>query len=142
MVTATDGKEKWVSGKPGNEDLERFVAEHIHSLHQLEVLLLLQRTAPRAWTAAQVAAELRTNPTSAATTLADLTRRGLLKAVGQEPTYAYAPDTPDMDAAVVALAQMYEERRHAVIDLVYSKPDKLESIRAFADAFRVRGKDR
>ena len=43
-------------------DVERFVAEHIHSVEQLEVLLLVQRTHPREWTAAQIVAELRTAP--------------------------------------------------------------------------------
>jgi predicted ArsR family transcriptional regulator len=132
-----------VSGKAVSEELELFVAEHIHSLHQLEVLLLLQRTAPRAWTAAQTAAELRTNPAAAAATLAKLAERGLLAtSTGADPTYTYAPAAPELDEAVIALAEMYEERRLTVIDLIFSSPEKPEAIRAFADAFRLRGRDR
>lgn len=126
------------------DEVERFITEHIDSVYQLEILLLLLRTAPRDWNAVQIAAELRTNPPFVATTLDDLTGRRLLaRTDGGEPTYAYRPATPELDSAVRALAKAYAERHIAVINLIFSKPPEMsEPVQAFADAFRFRKKDR
>jgi hypothetical protein len=120
-------------------EVERFIAEHIHSVEQIEVLLLVQRTAPREWTAPQIAAELRTGIPSAASRLADLTARRMLGTLERaEPTYVYAP-TPELDRSVRALRLAYAERRVAVINAIFAKPAAtVEAMRAFAAAFRLR----
>jgi hypothetical protein len=127
-----------ISGLP--DDVERFIAEHVFSVDQLDVLLLLQRTKPREWNARQVAAELRTNAPSAAMKLDDLTRRDLLvRNDGVEPTYAYGPKDEEMDHVVVALRKAYAERHIAVIHLIFSKPtEEFEAMQSSADAFRIR----
>jgi hypothetical protein len=123
-------------------DVAQFIAEHLHSLYQLEVLLLLAQTAPEAWNAARVAAELRTNTAHAVSVLEDLAGRGLLAGKdGDQPMYWYQPATSELAQVVTELDKTYAQRRLAVINLIFSKPpEKLEAMRAFADAFRIRGK--
>lgn len=121
------------------DEVRAFIAEHIDSVEQVEVLLLLRRSGDREWTADAVSDELRTNPGSAAERLADLTARRLIAPAGgapERPGYRYAPGTPALDQAVRGLDQAYAERRVSVINLIFSKP--IDKIRTFADAFRLR----
>lgn len=132
-----------VAGFP--EDVVRFVAEYIHSVEQLEALLLL-RGEQRTWSAAQVSAHLLSSPASVAMRLADLQGRGLVHREGEE--YRYAVSDPTQNATIGALSALYRTRKDAVIGLIFSqpttrplsepKPDRLQS---FADAFRLRRDD-
>jgi hypothetical protein len=114
-----------------------FVGAHIESVGQLEVLLLLHSRRDEDWTAGAVQRELRVAPEAAASRLADLRTRGLVK---EEPagTYRYAP-TSELAPVVDALAEAYAARKVSVIKLIYSKPS--EQVTTFADAFRFRRKD-
>jgi len=119
------------------ERVTRLIAEHIHSIEQLEVLLLARRGGQREWTAEDVARELTTVPDSAATRLEDLAARGFLVVdAGPEPRYRYDPRDGERDRAVGELAEAYARRRVTVTSLIFSKPS--ENIRTFADAFRIR----
>lgn len=122
--------------------VRRFIGEQITSMDQLEVLLLLRRTAPKEWTADAVARELRVDISVAAARLADLQVRGLLVIAvthGGAPAYRYEPSSLDLDRAAAGLATAYAERRVTVIDLIFSKP--IDHIRVFSDAFRLRRDD-
>ena len=70
------------------DDVVRFLNEHIESVEQLEVLLLLHRAGASAWTADMVAAALYTQPASAARRLAALHEHGLIE---QTPAGARPP---------------------------------------------------
>lgn len=125
------------------EAVQRLIGEHIDSVEQLEVLLLLRRQKDRPWCADTVARELRIAAASASERLVDLAHRGMLapsepdesSPEGQE-CFRYSPANPRLDEAVSALAAAYSERRVSVINLIFSKPT--DRIRTFADAFRVR----
>lgn len=119
----------------------RFIAQHIHSVEQLEVLLLLLRSGAREWTAGEVSRELSSHPHSAESRLLDLRARGLVDARedGQELRYRYAPP-PGTDEIIAALALLYAERRVSVITAIFAKP--IDSVRTLADAFRVRPPER
>jgi hypothetical protein len=117
--------------------VERFIVDYIDSVELLEVLLLLQRTAPAVWDSDTVARELRIAPESARMRLETLRSQRLLEPVdGAAPSFRYAPDSVDLDRGVRGLAETYAARRVSVITLIFSKPD--DSIRSFADAFRIR----
>lgn len=119
------------------EDIRRFILDNITSVEQLEVLLLLQRTPEKDWNAASVSKELYTQPEAAAQRLADLEALGLLAhAEGPSPEYRYAPRTLARAQLVARTAEVYRQRRVAVISLIYSRPPS--EAQAFADAFRLR----
>jgi hypothetical protein len=112
--------------------------ERIASISELETLLLLHRTAPAEWSAERVASELRIERSGAQQQLAALAARELLalrQAQGVDH-YRYAPGSEGLDRTVDGLASCYEKRRVSVVHRLYSKPN--DSIRVFADAFRVR----
>lgn len=119
------------------QDVRAFVTDHIDSVLQLELLLLLQKKRDRDFDAAEVVEELRIDATWASAQLEDFCARGILACVEGTPRrYRYAPKSPEMDAAITRLDQTYTDRRVSVISLIFSKPtDKLKS---FSDAFRVR----
>lgn len=123
------------------EHVARFLSSHIESVEQLEVLLLLQRSKERSWTAIEVAAELRTATTSAAARLADLCSRGVLRAAtGDVPAYTYAAPSDDLDRTILDLARTYAERRVSVITAIYAPPAPADPLEQFSNAFRIRGK--
>lgn len=114
-------------------DVERFVAQHIQSIEQLEVLLLLVRTAPRDWTADAIAAELRVAAPSVTQRLQDLERRNLV--VQARAAHRYNPQIRE-NAVILKVADANRERRVALIAFIFSK--QTSSIQALADAFRVK----
>lgn len=118
------------------EDVERFIAEHVDNIEQLEILLLLRSQPARAFEPAEVTAELRLGPASAPQRLADLTARGFLAASADPPRYTFAPDHGDKERVISDLAHCYAERRVAVITQIFSP--RSDPVRSFADAFKLR----
>jgi hypothetical protein len=114
------------------ESVRKLIAEHIDSIEQLEVLLLLREHRGRTWTVAELSEHIRSSLTSVRGRLDGLVRRGLVEE--RSPNYQYAA-AGELDAAVAELGRTYLERRFTVIDLIFSKPN--DKLRAFADAFRV-----
>jgi hypothetical protein len=124
-----------VNGLP--EDVHTFIHQHMDSVEQLEVLLLLWRTPERGWTSDEVATAVYSHPSSVVRRLAMMLGQGLLRE--REPgCYQYAPRTPELHAVVTRVDDLYRQRRVAVITLIASKP--IENVRAFSDAFRIRRK--
>jgi hypothetical protein len=123
-----------VTGVPA--PVQRFIASHIVSVAQLEVLLLLRAAADKEWTSAEVARALVTQPEAAAGWLADLTSRGLATEAGDR--YRYYPVSGEVDRTVDALAESYANYRVAVIGLIFGRPS--ERVTRLADAFRIRRK--
>lgn len=120
------------------EPVRRFIAQHVHSAAQLEVLLLLRAVPDRAWTVQEVARAQVASPSMAEQMLVDLLGRELVVADGAPATYRYAP--PDALVSVIdQLAEAYATRRVAVVGLIFSKPSS--AVTGLADAFRIR-KDR
>ena len=117
--------------------VQRFIAENISSVTQLEVLLLLKGHPEQSWNADEVARALYAGPTLLADELAAWLSRGLLEVEPDRPeAYRYAPRTQELAALVDALEEAYKSRRVSVITAIYSKPT--DKIRTFADAFRIR----
>lgn len=118
-----------------------FIADHIDSVLQLEVLLLIHASPGRQYTRADIARELRINPEWVEKQLVILQVKGLLAGQpnGAEGTYQYAPKSPDLDDAVRGLAAAYVDYRVTVTSLIFATPN--DQLRSFADAFRLRNQE-
>lgn len=119
-----------------------FIAGHVDSVLQLELLLLLAAPAhaARDWSAADLAHELRIDPAWVEGQLKAMSAQGLLDAgAATAAAYRYHPRSTELAQAVSDLARAYADRRVTVIGLIFAKPT--EKLRTFADAFRIR-KDR
>jgi hypothetical protein len=120
------------SGVPA--PVRRFIAGHIESVGQLEVLLLLRAAADKEWTTDEVARAVVTQPASAAGWLEQLRADGLLGR--DDGRYRYTPPSAEVERAIDDLAESYAKYRVAVIGLIFSKPS--EQVRDFPEAFRLR----
>jgi hypothetical protein len=116
-------------------DVRSFIAEHVDSVVQLEVLLLVHAQHEREWSADDVSNALRINRMWAEEQLANLARRGIVVCT-DKPCITYRYVSGRFDATVTKLAQAYNDRRVTIISIISSKP--VDKIRTFADAFRLR----
>lgn len=125
-----------------SDELRAFISEHIASVEQVEVLLLLYRSSPREWSAVAVGRELRIDPVSAARRLADFRERGLIsvRAADEALVYWYEGSSPSSDRRIAELEREFRERRTTLISLIFSTPS--DDLRAFADAFRLRPRNK
>lgn len=118
-------------------EVERFIATHIESVEQLEVLLMLRAAPDKSWSAEEVARALVIQRESAGNRLADLHARGLLASSQEgDDRYRYDPVKGGTDRLVDGLAEAYARRRVTVITLIFSKPS--DAVTSFSDAFRIR----
>jgi hypothetical protein len=120
------------------DHVRAFIAAHVNSVEQVEVLILLLRSPQKSWTPKEVADELRTSPDSALDRLEDLTKRGCLVRDADQ-RYRYGPKDAELSRVTSDLAVAYEERRYTIIQMIFSKP--VDHIRTFANAFRLRKED-
>jgi hypothetical protein len=119
--------------------VRRFILEHLHSIEQLEVLLLLHRTGPASWTAAAISAELRSSPSSVAQRLTSLVARGLV-AKRDGDAYHFASERKEVREAVQAVAETYRVRPFTIMELISRNRSPL--LRQLAQTFRTRKRAR
>ena len=117
--------------------VKRFIAAHITSVEQLEILLLLRGDPAVEWDPRDVSNELYSQPESALRRLDDLTARGLLVCAGNR--FRYAPANAGLAKAVEELADTYARRRVRVITQIFAGPD--EAAESFSAAFRFKDED-
>lgn len=118
-------------------EVKAFIREHIASVEQLEVLLLLFRDPAKEWDAASLSKELYISPESAASRLDDFHARNLAARTGDPaPKYRYKPNGAVADRVIRDLATTYELRRVRVINEIFSNP--IDNLRSFADAFKFK----
>lgn len=122
-----------MSVDPIPDSVRAFLEGRIDSVTQLDMLLLVHRTAGQLWTAQAVAAELRIGEAWAEEQLSLLARRDLLEREGSGYRFASAGE---FSAAVDELARAYHTHPVAVVAAIYARPDR--NLRNFADAFRLR----
>ena len=117
--------------------VKQFITEHIDSVMQLEVLLLLAEQPAKAWTAAELAQLLRIDAAWVEGQLRSMGGRGVVGVTeASPPQFRYEPRSAELGDTVSELARAYADRRVTVIGLIFSKP--VDKIRSFADAFRLR----
>jgi hypothetical protein len=118
--------------------VRQFIAQHVESAEQLDILLLLQREPDRSWTALDVSRAIYTVPASATMRLEHLAAAGFLESTGgSDPAYAYRPASEELRSQVAELASAYEKDRVGVIKLIFSRP--ADPVESFSEAFRLRG---
>ena len=119
-------------------EVQQFIERYIDSLAKLEMLLLLRADPSRQWDACDIAKALYYSARDVCEDqLASLARAGLLTCTAPpDKRYRHGPASAELERLVGDLAEMYKERRVAVITQIYSKP--VNQIEVFADAFRLR----
>jgi hypothetical protein len=122
------------------DDIKNFILQHIDSIEQLTILLLLYADPKREWTSRSIENHLRSSAASVGKRLSDLYSRGILaKPNSDEDRHLYSPKTEEMAARIEKLAAFHAKYSNRVIALIYSRP--LEVLRNFADAFLIGKKE-
>lgn len=115
--------------------IKHFVRQHIPSLHQLEILLWVATPPLRTWRADSIALQLYLPLELVEERLADLVRRGLLKADEAESPAGYLAD-PAHIALIEDVAAYYRKHRISLTTFIFTQPSDV--VQSFADAFKVR----
>jgi len=122
---------------PIPEDLRRFVLTSIPSVPFLEALLLLRADPAQEWHGDTLAQRLYVRERSAQALLDDLCRAGMAAPCADAPgCYQYQPGSPQLDARIAALAELYATHLVDVTHLIHSSLDR--KAQQFADAFKLR----
>lgn len=101
--------------------------EHISGVHEIKALMLVQGNPARTWSPADVADDLRWPEEWGASALENLATAGLVVGVG-DGQFSYRPTTPELDAAVAALAEIHGEDGLDVIKILNSQAfDRIRS---------------
>lgn len=118
-------------------ELNHFILKQIHSVEQLEVLLLLFRRPNDVFTVNEIDQQIRTNVNSITMRLHDLESRGLVLGISveDEKKWRYS-GTEEAKKIVPVLARYYASHQTRIVELIYSRPP--EAIGSFARAFRLR----
>lgn len=98
--------------------LVRFIRADIHSVLQLEVLLLLRQRGGD-WSVVEMAKELRITPQAVEGHARSLREHGLLSHAAQGDRYAFAPQDERLRSLVDELAACDGSMRHVVINLIF-----------------------
>ncbi len=121
------------------DSIAQFIIEKIHSVAQLEALLLLRSPEER-WTVQALARRLYITEEETAELLSYLCAQGFAAPVeGAPPEYHYQPSSAELREMLDQVAEIYSKHLLPVTNLIHSKPKA--RIQEFADAFKFR-KDR
>jgi hypothetical protein len=124
---------------PFTPALQTFVREHIASVGELELLLLLRDDPERVWTAHEAAARLHHVPDWIGERLERLVRKGLaVRLAGARVAYRFSPADAGLERSVEAVAEAFRSRRTAMISLIDARPGGPARL---SDAFRLRDGD-
>lgn len=117
-----------------SSEVQEFIRQHIQSVTLLELLLTMKAAPQRNWCSADISAEMRTNAEYASAQLAILEKKKLIKQVSKD-CFRY-DEKGEHHIVVEKLEEEYNSHRPTVINYIYSQP--IDSIRGFADAFKIK----
>lgn len=118
--------------------VQTLIIDHIDSLEQLEILLLLGGPAAGRWTEASLRTKLGLTPARTVEALSALRAKGFLVEHQPGSQWEYAPHTSALDDAVVQLGRIYATQRLDIVTLMCSiAVNRLrnDALRAFAGSF-------
>ena len=119
-----------------SEDLKQLIREKIQTVLRLEVLILLHRHQPRAFTVAEEADELGFEKETTAHELAALEASGLVAQANTEKLrYRYHPVNAAMGSMIEHLASGYSRQRVPILSVMLT--DHPDRARVFAEAFKL-----
>lgn len=105
------------------KDIEQFVGRHLDSVERLEVLLCLFSAPEKSWDAEEVGQTLYRQPQSVAMHLRALCASKIVDCHGEPQRYSCNPDPSNL-LTLANLKRSYEERKDAMIRLIFEPPSK------------------
>jgi hypothetical protein len=122
-------------GAVEEDDVLAFVRDTIRSVWTLELLVLMQQGADRAWPTTELVAALRANARVVTEGLSALESVGLVRLDGIG-LYRYRPASSALAETIRHVVDLYNRKPLAVVRTILTSPT--DKIQTFADAFRFR----
>ncbi len=120
-----------------DDEVNRFLLNEVDSVPQMEALLLLWESRPKAWTGDELSARLYITLDELRAIVAPLVQRRLAEARSESTTvYAYHSRSADTDRLMGAATTAYRRDLMRVTALLHSKASA--GVREFARAFRLK----
>jgi len=117
--------------------VDQFILDEIDSVPHLEALLLLWRSAPQPFSAAQIARQLYISQGRGAAIAEDLHRHGLIsRDQAGSSGFFYDTRSEERNRLLAAVDATYRRELIRISGIIHSKPSA--GVRAFANAFRFR----
>ncbi len=120
--------------EPLPDSVRGFLSRYIHSLEQLELLLVVRGQPDRLWTVAEVYEIIRSSQRSLAKGLESFVAEGFFSE--HNGFFRYAPRTEELRIAVEQIAAAYQFSRVRVIEAIFAS--EIDPVQKFADAFKLR----
>ena len=115
------------------KDVHTFLSREVTSTWMLDLLLLLQSSAPRAWSSDELITEMRGSKIIVEDCLIKLSSLGVIM-IGAG-RISYTTSNPH-DEIISKLARVYAEQPLAVVREILSSPN--DKIQSFVDAFKLK----
>jgi len=126
-----------MSSSPLPGELKTFLATHIHSIEQLEILCLFVESPGKEWHEEEVYRKIQSTRESVSANLQSLADSRLLLRPGGGGCRLSAEDS-ELSRLAAELVKTYRSRHVSVIEAIYQRP--LDPIQTFSDAFQLRKK--
>jgi hypothetical protein len=114
------------------------IRRHVHSVGELELLVMLHAERDRGWSVAAICEALGCPKSWAVAQLAAMARAGLLERT--DGKWHFSPESAELEQATAALQEAYRLQSRDVVRFVFSTPGR--DLQEFSDAFRVRREER
>ena len=122
--------------QPLPNSVRQFIARHLRSIEQLEILLLFSGGAGAPWTVQSVYDSILSSLPSIQRWMDEFVQTGFLESDGAVPPhYRYIGKTEDTET-IAELAQFYKTMPVRVIEAIYKKG--ADPAQGFADAFKLK----
>ena len=121
--------------------LVQFARSHVHSVEALQVFILCVDHRDRWWDATGIGRALSITESTARRILDQFARANLLDIrISDAVRYRFAPGIQALEEQAVAFAAAYHNNQTDVVKLI-ARSTVSDSVRDFADAFRIRRDD-
>jgi hypothetical protein len=127
--------------RPLLPEADEFIAQHIDTIHQLDVLVLMRHASDRAWSIDEIAEALGKSSSTVRSSVAGLLASGIVAYSPDESSgeWKYQPRSVALHAGVESVIEAYESDAVGVVKAVFNKPSR--ALRSFADAFVFRRRE-
>jgi len=114
------------------------IRQHVHSVGELELLMLLHAERDRPWSVDELCDALACPASWAVAQLDAMADAGLIQPEGDG--WRFAPSNTQLEQATSALQEAYRPQSREVVRFVFATPGR--DLKEFSDAFLVRREER
>jgi hypothetical protein len=117
-----------------DQEVSGFILNHVDSVEQLEILIMLRESAPRIWTIEEICHSLHSTKSSVELRVKGLCAKGFLEC--SATAAGYKKQSNESERIIQNVIDTYKHKKTRTIELIFSKPHP--NLIGFANAFKLR----